>query len=318
MKIRFWGTRGSIPVSITTSDIRAKLMSALLAARDRAFNHRDDIAAFIDGLPFDVSGSYGGHSSCVQVITDHPEHVVLDMGSGARPFGQSMIERYGPAVPQTYHVFMSHVHWDHIMGFPFFSPVYIPGNRIIIHGCHAELEHAFRRQQGSPSFPVEFDQLAARIEFDLLEPDTDYTIAGLTVRAKKQQHAGDSYGWRFDHEGKRVVYSTDAEHDVGDLVQRAGFVEFFREADAVIFDAMYSLAENISVKADWGHSSNIVAVELCHEAAARHLVMFHHEPAHDDTRIAGILAETQRYEEISRGKHRLQVSAAADGMELIL
>ena len=77
MKVRFWGTRGSIPVSITATDIRAKLIAALIASRDRAFHHRDDIEAFIDGLGFDVAGSFGGHSSCVQLITGHPEHVIL-------------------------------------------------------------------------------------------------------------------------------------------------------------------------------------------------------------------------------------------------
>ena len=87
MKVRFWGTRGSIPVSITATDIRAKLIAALFASRDRAFHHRDDIEAFIDGLGFDVAGTFGGHSSCVQLMTEHPEHVILDMGSGARPLG---------------------------------------------------------------------------------------------------------------------------------------------------------------------------------------------------------------------------------------
>jgi len=318
MKVRFWGTRGSIPVSLTTADIRAKMIEAVQGARDRRLDHRADIEAYIDGLGFDIAGTYGGHSSCVQIDAGGDEFVVLDMGSGARPFGQSMIERFGPGKPQIYHVFMSHLHWDHIMGFPFFTPIYIPGNRIVVHSCHENVEYAFRRQQREPSFPVDFEQLGADIRFDVLQPDTPYSIAGLTVRAKLQRHAGDSYGWRFEHDGKSVIYSTDSEHRLEDQAECAAFVEFFANADAVIFDAMYSLADAISVKADWGHSSNIVGVELCQMARARRLVMFHHEPAYDDGRIEQVLGETRRFEEITRGGHPVEVLAAWDGLELTL
>jgi phosphoribosyl 1,2-cyclic phosphodiesterase len=197
-------------------------------------------------------------------------------------------------------VFLSHLHWDHIMGLPFFTPVYIPGNRIVIHSCHPHAEFALRRQQAEPSFPVRFDQFAARIEFDVMQPGVPAPIAGTTVTAHAQRHAGDSYGWRFDGGGKSVVYSTDSEHRLEDEEERVGFIRFFDQADLVIFDAMYSLADAISVKADWGHSSNIVGVELCQAARARRLAMFHHEPGYSDTQIERVLQETRRFEEITR------------------
>lgn len=318
MKIHFWGTRGSIPVSLTAPDVRAKLVAALRGAQGLDLRAPGALEAYVDGLPFDLNGTFGGHSSCVQLDTGGAEHVILDLGSGVRPFGESMIRRFGAGTPQTYHVFMSHFHWDHIMGFPFFTPVYIPGNRIVVHSCHPGAEHALRRQQGEPSFPVPFEQLAATIEFDILQPDRPYAIAGMTVTAQLQHHAGDSYGWRFDHQGKSVVYTTDSEHRIGDEAQRAACVAFFDRADAVIFDAMYSLADAISVKADWGHSSNITGVELCQAAQARRLVMFHHEPAYDDARIARVLEETRRFEQITRQGPPLDVLSAWDGFELVL
>ncbi|HSV53384.1 MAG TPA: MBL fold metallo-hydrolase [Burkholderiaceae bacterium] len=318
MKVKFWGTRGSIPVSLTTQDVRNKLRAALEGARGRSLESPAQIDAYIDDLGFDISGTFGGHSSCVQIDGGGAEHIILDLGSGVRPLGESMLRRFGPAEPQTYHVFMSHFHWDHIMGFPFFTPVYIPGNRIVIHTCHPGAEAAMRRQQDAPSFPVLFDQLAATIEFDVMQPDTTYSIAGMAVRAHLQHHAGDSYGWRFDQGGVGVVYTTDSEHLVDDEAQREGFVDFFSGADTVIFDAMYSLADAISVKADWGHSSNIMGVELCQAAGVRQLVMFHHEPAYDDARIARVLDETRRFEEITREGRVLQVLSAWDGLELTL
>ncbi len=318
MKLKFWGTRGSIPVSLTAPDVRARLILALRGAVGRRFEQPGEMETYIDGLGFDIAGTYGGHSSCVQIDTGGPQHIILDLGTGVRPLGQHLLGRFGPAVPQTYHVFMSHLHWDHIMGLPFFTPVYIAGNRVVIHSCHPQVEFALRRQQDAPSFPVRFEQFAATIEFDVMQPGKAVEIDGTTVVAHLQRHSGDSYGWRFDRGGKRIVYSTDSEHRLDDEVERAGFIQFFDHADVVIFDAMYSLAEAISVKADWGHSSNIVGVELCHAARARKLVMFHHEPAYDDARISRVLQETQRFEQITRDEHALEVLSAWDGLELNL
>lgn len=318
MKVRFWGTRGSLPVSLTASQVRTKLIAALVAAQGKDLDSREKIESFVETqLPFEVKGTYGGHSSCVQLEADGAPPVFLDFGSGARPLAGHYLRQFSPSLPQTYHVFLSHLHWDHIMGFPFFSPVYIPGNRIVIHTCHADAELAFRRQQAAPCFPVEFDALGAHIEFDLLQPGQTYAIAGYAVRALKQLHSGDSYGWRFERDGKAVVYSTDSEHKLNDQPAMRKFAEFFANADLVIFDAMYSLADAVSVRADWGHSSNIVGVELCQEARARRLCLFHHEPAYDDATIGRTLFDTRRFESITRlQRPELEILTAYDGLEI--
>jgi phosphoribosyl 1,2-cyclic phosphodiesterase len=241
--------------------------------------------------------------------------VLLDMGSGARLAGHEALRRLAGR-PGEFHVFMSHLHWDHIMGFPFFVPAYIPGQRIRIYGCHAQLEHAFRRQQDEPSFPVDFSKMGANIEFVVLEPERSYEIAGYQVTARLQLHGGDSYGYRFERKGKVVVYSTDAEHKPERADDVRNFVELFRNADLVIFDAMYSLADSVSIREDWGHSSNVVGVELCQQAAAKRLALFHHEPVNDDAAIDRLCHEAQRLEEITRLGERLDILAAYDGLEI--
>ena len=317
-RIRFWGTRGSLPVALTAAGVRQKLVTALRGANGRTFVTDRDVADYVNGLDLHVGGTYGGHSSCVEIETGEPHYVLCDLGSGVRPFGEAALARHGAKAPQTYHIFMSHMHWDHIMGFPFFAPAYIPGNRLCIYGGHAALEGALRRQQSPPSFPVDFSALRATIEFFRLKPDTRHSIAGMAVTLIRQYHSGDSYGYRFESGGRTVVYSTDSEHKLADPQASEAFVNFFRDADVVIFDAMYSLADAISVKADWGHSSNLVGVELCQRASARHLCLFHHEPASSDETIAGVLKDTRRYEEITRTAAPLHVSAAYDGMEIDL
>ena len=218
--------------------------------------------------------------------------------------------------PPVVNLVMSHVHWDHIMGFPFFAPAYVPGAKIRVHGCHDTLEQAFRLQQSPPCFPVDFSRLAADIEFIALQPGVEREIGGWRVVPKLQRHTGDSYGYRFERDGKTVVYSTDSEHRPEDAAEVEGFAAFFRDADLVIFDAMYSLADAVSVKEDWGHSSNIVGVELAQMAGVRHLCLFHHEPAFDDRHIHGMLEDAIRLEQLTRRDRPLTISAAFDGMEI--
>ncbi len=317
--VRFWGTRGSLPVALTSAALGDKLRGVLRAARGQSIDSDDDIERLLAGLSFALAGTYGGHSACLQIDNGGPDFVLCDMGSGLRPFGQAaMAQRAGK--PQTFHIFMSHLHWDHIMGLPFFVPGFIPGNRVVIHGSHRELQMALRRQQEPPSFPVGLDTIfEGRVEFRHLEPGVPHEVAGLRVTTMLQRHTGDSYGYRFEAQGKVLVYSTDSEHPLADPAHTERFVHFFRDADLVVFDAMYSLADAISVKADWGHSSNVVGVELCQLANVRHLCMTHHEPVFDDAAIEAMLAETRRLEEITRGGAApLRISAAYDGLELAL
>lgn len=317
MLVRFWGTRGSIPVALTSADIRRKIEAALSLAVARGVDSADKLKSFIDNdLEFSVSQTYGGHSPCVEFETGRDaEYLACDMGSGARAFG-SRIMAAQPAGPMLVNVLMSHVHWDHIMGFPFFGPAYAPGAHIRIYGCHNVLEQAFRLQQSAPCFPVDFSRLAARIEFVKLEVGETTDIAGYRVTPKLQRHTGDSYGYRLERDGKAIVYSTDSEHKLEDPAETEAFVEFFRNADLVIFDAMYSLLDAVSVKEDWGHSSNMVGVELAQLARVKHLCMFHHEPAFNDERIQSVLNETIRFEQLTRADRPMTVSAAFDGMEI--
>ena len=319
MRVRFWGTRGSIPVGLTAADMRDRLAQALVAASGRRFDSFGDAHAFVQTqLPYALSHTFGGHTSCVELVTESDEYFVCDMGSGARPFGEHVLARQGGR-PATVNVFMSHMHWDHIMGFPFFGPAYVPGTRIRIHGCHALLEKAFRLQQSPPCFPVSFEQLGAAIEFIKLVPDQVVEVSGVKVMPQLQHHSGDSYGYRFEKDGRSLVYTTDSEHKLEDRAQTERFVSLFREADLVIFDAMYSLAEAVSVKEDWGHSSNVVGVELCQMARAKHLVLFHHEPANSDAAIDTAFRDARRLEELTRGDASpLRISAAYDGLEIDL
>jgi phosphoribosyl 1,2-cyclic phosphodiesterase len=319
MIVRFWGSRGSLPVAIGVREVRTKIHEALLAARGHKLDTPKAIESFIEhDLPFSVGGSYGGNSSCVEIVTGDDEFVLCDLGSGLREFGNHMLRSRGPERRSVFNVFLSHLHWDHILGFPFFAQSYIPGNLIRIHGCHKSMRNIFIRQQSAPCFPVDFQSIGATVEFVELETGRNYDIAGLSVLPFPQNHPNESYGYRFTRKDKVIVYSTDSEHKYQSLEPSHPVIDAFRAADVLIFDAQYSLAEQTSSKEDWGHSSNIIAVELAHMAGVKHLVMYHHEPNCDDRALDTILAETRRYAELSVPDSKLQISSAYDGLEIVI
>jgi anti-anti-sigma factor len=319
MRIHFWGSRGSLPAPVAGAAVRGKIRDALLASRGRDLVTDEAIDSFIDReLPFSSRSTYGGNTACVELVTGGDEYVLCDLGTGLREFGRQILAEHGPQRKHCYNVFLSHLHWDHVMGFPFFAPAYIPGNVIRIHGCHKSMRDALRHQHQEPGFPVDFESLGATIEFVELEPGRTHQVAGLSVLPIRQFHAGDSYGYRFSRGEKAIVYSTDCEHKYSTLDGSYPFVHFYRNADVLIFDAMYSLADTVSVREDWGHSNNIVAVELAQAAQVKRLVLFHHEPACDDRMIEAVFGETVRFEEISRDGHKVEVIAAYDGLDLIV
>jgi phosphoribosyl 1,2-cyclic phosphodiesterase len=239
------------------------------------------------------------------------------MGSGLREFGIDSFRRIAGGHPPVYHFFLSHLHWDHIMGFPFFGPAFNPAATIVIHSGHEDAEIALRRQQEEISFPVPFDWLRAKFEFVVHKPGVPFDVGGVTVTLCAQHHSHDSYGYRFEKNGRAAIYSTDSEHKVDNMQSEAAFEAFFAKADLVICDTMYSLGDTVSLKQDWGHSSNIVAVDLCHAARAKRLALFHHEPTYTDADIQRMHAETVRYEELVRAdRPALEVICAYDGLEV--
>ena len=316
MKVRFWGTRGSLPAAADTLSLKPKLLEILKRSRSRTLITDLDIDQFLDkDCPFPLAGFYGTNTSCVELLGG-TGYVVCDTGTGIRDFSRHFAASAAnvPERPQNvFHIFISHLHWDHIQGFPFFMPCYAPGNRIVVHGCHSGMERAFlyQREYANISMPIRAD-----ISFRKLEPGEQYDIAGFQVRPILQNHPGDSYGYRFERRGKSVVYSTDCEHlkDVSEVDYR--FLDFFRDADLLIMDAQYPLVDALSVKENWGHSNNMVAVELGVRASVKRLCLFHNEPTVDDGALETFLDNTRRYLAIYDPDSRMAVDLAYDGMEM--
>jgi len=317
MKVHFWGTRGSIPVSLNSEQVRAKIIRVLRMARGLRLETDAEIFKFVDErLPFISRGTYGGNTSCVELMGGR-EIILCDAGSGLKDFGQSILsgdkEETG-----TINIFISHLHWDHLQGFPFFRPAYLPGYRINIFGCHEELEKAFMNQQAPMNFPVSLKEMKADISFKVLREAREYEVGGFKVTPKKQQHPGDSYGYRFVLGDRSVVYSTDAEHSADLNSIEKEFVKFISGADLMIYDAQYCFAEATVFKEHWGHSSNILGVEQALKAGVKRLVLFHSDPLKSDEMLEKILSDTWEYQKICDDKSPMAIELAYDGLEIEL
>ncbi|MBN2439068.1 MAG: MBL fold metallo-hydrolase, partial [Deltaproteobacteria bacterium] len=266
---------------------------------------------------FAVRGTYGGNTPCVQI--DGIEELVLcDAGTGLRDFGNAFLHSPRAAQPAVFHLFLSHLHWDHIQGFPFFVPAYRPGNEIHIYSGHDEAERAFTTQQAPPSFPIPFAALGATIRFHRLDPAEVRRIAGFDVRLMPLNHPGTSFGYAFERDGKKVVYASDAEHGPEAQTEAYPFVDFCKGADLLIFDAQYSLADALGPKETWGHSSNVLGVELAVRADVKRLCLFHSEPTREDEAMDLFLTETREYLKLHAPEAPLSVELAYDGLRIDL
>lgn len=319
IRIHFWGASGSIPTCLPVNELEEKITQALFLAKEAHITDYEEANKFVKGLPFFVRGTYYGNSSCVEVILPEGETILLDAGSGLRLAGLDIVKRPGFASSsKTIHLFLSHLHWDHIQGFPFFPPAYIPGATVRIYGFHNDLEASFQVQQQPVNFPVPLNALPARLEFITLQPEEKVRIGSLEVVGRPQNHPGSSYAFQLNAHGKRIVYATDAEYQKEELDHPKPIIDFFQKADLVIFDAQYTLVENIMDKMHWGHSNALIGIEFATEAQVKKIVFTHHEPANNDSFKEAVLSKALDYAQLYLPSNPLEILLAYDGLVIDL
>ena len=259
MKITFYGTRGSTPV------------------------------------PEPDFVRVGGNTSCILFTSKNGRVAIFDAGTGIRKLGNDLLARSHEQYDNIL-IALSHTHWDHIQGFPFFRPAYDPDRHFTIgiggrdRGTR-NLEDIFSTQMQREYFPVPLEKMGASMEF--LTPDTaEYTtpFTGNKVVILMHNHPGGAYSYRVEGDGKIFVYCTDVEHVDGIDPK---IVALSKNADLLVHDAQYT-PEELKVKKGWGHSSWVQAVEVAEQAGVRRLALFHHDPEHTDSFLFRMEEECQR------------------------
>jgi phosphoribosyl 1,2-cyclic phosphodiesterase len=243
-----------------------------------------------------ATAQVGGNTSCVELRCGergNEEIIILDAGTGLRPLGADLLDRGGP---MRAHLLVSHLHWDHIQGFPFFVPAYLPGNRLTVHGPAGEgdaVGAVFAAQMRAPHFPVGLDAMKGSITFQPAIAGMTFAIGAATVKVAAARHPNGCLAYRIESGGRSLVYATDTEHDAESGRVDENLLELAKGTDLLIYDAQYTPEEYRAGKVGWGHSTAQEGARLAAAAGAGKLVLFHHDPSHDDWAVARIEAETR-------------------------
>jgi len=312
MKVKFWGTRGSIPAPVSPAAIEGKIRRALRGAAGLDLSSEAAIERYLQRLPASVRHTVGGNTACVEVRAGQ-QLLILDAGSGLRLLGYELMKGEFGKGQGVADFLISHTHWDHIQGMPFFGPAFKPGNRLILHSPHAHLEAAFVGQQSETYFPVSLSHMNSELQFRHIPSKTWTQIGDLRIYPLQVSHPGENYGYRIEYGGASLVYATDAEYKKMDPTSTQAYMDFFQDADLLIFDAQYPLNDTLD-RTDWGHSTPVMGAELAYRAGVRRLALFHHDPMSDDPTIYANLKQTETY--LARRGNTCQVMIASEGLEI--
>ncbi len=274
MQFRFWGVRGSI------------------------------------AAPGPDTIKYGGNTPCVEVRCGD-RLVIFDGGTGLRALGQSLMAAGGRVEAD---FFLSHLHWDHIQGIPFFTPAFVPGNRIRIYGerkGERSLQAVLEGQMSDPNFPVPLSVMRSEISFHEIAPWVDLDLGdAVRVRTAPMSHPNGCLGLRIEHGGRSLVYTTDTEHDPDGGPPDPNVVALARDADVLIYDAMYTEAQYRAGRVGWGHSTFGEALRVARAAGVGTLYFFHHDPVHSDAFLEAQLEIARR----ETAEESLEVVLAQEGL----
>jgi phosphoribosyl 1,2-cyclic phosphodiesterase len=256
--VRFWGVRGSIPT------------------------------------PGPETVRYGGNTSCVEVRCDDTV-LMIDCGTGARRFGRRLL-RERPTGPLHIAMMLTHLHLDHVQGFPFFGPIYEARTHIDIYSAvpaESSTRAAIESQMSVPTFPVGLRNVDSQLEFRTVERHGTFDVGGAKITTCALEHPGGGLGIRIDFAGKTYVHASDYEHGIS---PPDDLIAFARGADFMAYDAAYVDGEEYERHRGWGHSTWRAGLEIARAAGVARFVAFHHEPGHDDAFMDQIAADMQAQE----------------------
>ncbi len=320
LKVKIWGSRGSLP-SPTPPELERRRIEQILARFFRdGFAHADEIPNFLAKLnPFELGG-YGGNTPCIEVISKDAT-IVIDAGSGIRLLGQNLMMGPCGKGKGEVHLFFTHFHWDHLIGLPFFTPIFIPGNQIHVYAVQPELPEIFQTLFRKPYFPVPLSKLGATIHYHQIERRQPMRFRDLEITPFQLDHPDACWGFKIQSGGRTYAHCVDTECKRVSRAELGADLPLYQGVNLMVFDAQYTLLETME-KIDWGHAAASLGLDIAMREGIERVLFMHHDPASSDEKIQRGETEARKYYESQlkaarRGSiklHEVEWSFAHDGI----
>jgi phosphoribosyl 1,2-cyclic phosphodiesterase len=326
LKIKLFGCRGSLPSPRNPAALYNKIKILLDKFNEFKKDDKTDnpVENFLD--QFDVSevGGFGGNTISIDVKSEKC-NLIIDAGSGIRELGYEYMQGACGKGEGEFNVFLTHFHWDHLIGLPFFIPLYIKGNKINFYAVQPDLADNIKSLFKKPFFPVTFDQLPSDINFHILPPREKLNLGDIKITPYQLDHPDPCWGFKLENDGKVFSHCVDSECSRMSRKDLGDDLPLYQNVDLLLFDAQYSMNE-ITMRINWGHSAAPIGLDIALREGVKKIVFMHHDPAASDERILEARKETENYLKVlTKQKKRLKEKVpeiewvfAYEGMEIEL
>lgn len=298
VKVKFWGVRGSLPSAPAPADWAYHIEGVLRNFFSSGFRDYSQIPKFMQQQEVPYLGGYGTATTCVE-LQSAKSQLIIDGGSGIRALSEKIMTGTTGRLKGPFHIFMTHFHWDHVIGLPFFSPHFIPGCEIHYYAVQPELEKVIRSLFTRPNFPVPFEALNAKIIFHKLEPRKPIKIEDFVVTPFELDHPDPCWGLRVECGGKAYAHCVDTEGTRVTREELGPDLPLYQNADLMYFDAQYTLPE-LAEKANWGHSAAQVGLDIALRENVKKVLFAHHDPGARVDEVFELKRQTGEYYESRR------------------
>ncbi len=282
-----------MPSPLTPIDVERKIKDLFRGFFEQGFKKKTDVPLYLKSLPNWKLGGYGGNTPCVEVSAAKTQ-IIVDGGSGIRNLGIEMMN--GPCAEGKgeVHIFFTHFHWDHLIGLPFFTPLFVPGNQIHVYAVQPELESVFQTVFRKPYFPLQLKDLGATIHYHRLEPRKPFKMKDIQVTPYQLDHPDPCWGYKFEYGGKTYSHCVDTECTRISRAQLGEDLPLYQNVDLLVFDAQYTLLETLE-KVHWGHAAASLGLDIAMREGIKQVIFMHHDPSSNDKKISTAEAQARKY-----------------------
>lgn len=324
LTMKYWGVRGSLPSSPSPADWNNHIEGLLRGFFNAGLRESAQVSKYIDSLGTSHLGGYGAATTSVEVKSPRGR-IIIDGGSGIRSLSEQIMSGKAGASKGPFHIFMTHFHWDHVIGLPFFTPHFVPGVQIHYYAVQPELEKLIRRVFEKPYFPVPFESLASKIHFHILEPRQTIDIEDMKITPYKLDHPDPCWGFRIENNGKVYAHCVDTEGTRVSREELGPDLPLYQGVDLMYYDAQYTFPE-LAEKANWGHSAAQVGLDIAFREGIKQVLFAHHDPGATIQQVQELKRQTMEYydwrlstaKENSEDMHPVQWDFAYEGLTIKL